>query len=342
MEQLKKHFSFGTKLVLALAMLFTMAVIFSCEDNPTDPNTVATPTFSPAAGLYDNAQTVTISCATIDADIYYTTDGTTPTDASTEYTAPITVGSSKTIKAIAYKTGLVTSEVATAEYEINISFNTWAAYQTYMAGKDWAIMVDKGLETATDLMLVISFPANYAPHDVTSADNFTLTVEGMNIPLAVNAGVVSTVPQYVTVPKTTTDIDVLFKRNNVVVINKNVKIAPNPADLTCEQNPNLTAAIPASWTLGRNCSVQLFSMKVYGSGREDEDLYDVTINPADRSHTIPANALSVVAPILDGEVAVDEALITESNNSVVVSSSYVTKDLYGTTKNVKKAHRNRF
>jgi hypothetical protein len=43
---------------------------------------VATPTFSPAAGTYSANQAVTISCATSGATIYYTTDGTTPTNAS--------------------------------------------------------------------------------------------------------------------------------------------------------------------------------------------------------------------------------------------------------------------
>lgn len=264
MEQLKKHFSFGTKLVLALAMLFTMAVIFSCEDNPTEP-----------------------------------TD-TTP------------------------------------------SFTTWADYQAYMAGKDWGIMVDKVLEDAQHLYLAVSFPATYAPNDVTSADTFILTVDGTNVPLTVNNGTVSMVQQSITVPKTTSEIAMVFKRNGVVVVDKTVKIAPNPADLSSNQNPDLTAAIPVTWTLARSCSVQKFYMEVFGSGREDQDVYDVTINPTDRSHTVPANTLSVTAPILDGTIYVDEALITESNDSVVVSTASAMRDLYGTAKNVKSAHRNRF
>ena len=40
--------------------------------------TVATPAFSLAAGTYIGAQSVTISCATSGATIYYTTDGSTP------------------------------------------------------------------------------------------------------------------------------------------------------------------------------------------------------------------------------------------------------------------------
>ncbi len=81
---------------------------------------VATPTFTPAAGEYTAAQSVEIACATEGAAIYYTTDGTDPTAASTAYTAAIAVGETMTIKAIAVKEGMTDSEIATAAYTINI------------------------------------------------------------------------------------------------------------------------------------------------------------------------------------------------------------------------------
>ena len=84
----------------------------------TPQDMVATPTFSPAAGAYTSAQSVTISCATAGATIRYTTNGTTPTASSTVYTQPITVNSNMTIKAIGMKSGLADSYVATAEYTI--------------------------------------------------------------------------------------------------------------------------------------------------------------------------------------------------------------------------------
>ena len=81
---------------------------------------VATPTFDPAAGTYTSAQSVTLACATDGASIYYTTDGTTPTNASTKYTKAIDVYKTMTIKAIAQK-GDDYSPVASAAYTI-VSF----------------------------------------------------------------------------------------------------------------------------------------------------------------------------------------------------------------------------
>ncbi len=81
--------------------------------------TVATPTFSPVAGSYGPAQTVTITSATSGTTIYYTTNGTTPTTGSTLYSAPITVSVSETVKALAVKTGYTNSAIGSAAYVIN-------------------------------------------------------------------------------------------------------------------------------------------------------------------------------------------------------------------------------
>lgn len=80
--------------------------------------TVAAPTFSPEAGDIVSGNTVTISCATEGATIYYTTNGADPTTSSTQYAAPITLTANTTIKAIAVKEGYNNSAIASAEYTI--------------------------------------------------------------------------------------------------------------------------------------------------------------------------------------------------------------------------------
>jgi MBG domain (YGX type)/Chitobiase/beta-hexosaminidase C-terminal domain/Bacterial Ig-like domain (group 1)/Beta-propeller repeat len=87
----------------------------------TSLGTAATPTFSPGSGAYTSAQSVAISDTTPGATIYYTTNGTSPTTASAEYTANLSVNASETIEAIAVAPGYSQSAVSTATYTINLS-----------------------------------------------------------------------------------------------------------------------------------------------------------------------------------------------------------------------------
>ena len=82
---------------------------------------VAAPAFTPSAGRFSSAQTVTINTPTSpSATIYYTTDGSTPTTSSTEYSGPITVSVSQTLRAIATATGYsAPSAVSAAGYTID-------------------------------------------------------------------------------------------------------------------------------------------------------------------------------------------------------------------------------
>ena len=61
-----------------------------------------TPAFSVPAGKYVSTQSVVISSRTTGANIYYTTDGSTPDNTKTLYTGPINISSTTTINAIAY------------------------------------------------------------------------------------------------------------------------------------------------------------------------------------------------------------------------------------------------
>ena len=82
--------------------------------------TASTPAFSPSSGTFTAIQTVSLSDATAGTIIYYTTDGTTPTTASTKYVVPITVATSETIKAIATASGYLNSTVGSATFTLNL------------------------------------------------------------------------------------------------------------------------------------------------------------------------------------------------------------------------------
>ena len=67
----------------------------------TGVSTVKTPVISPQGGRFYEPQEVTITCATEETTIYYTTDGSDPTTSSDVYTEPFTIDKNATIKAMA-------------------------------------------------------------------------------------------------------------------------------------------------------------------------------------------------------------------------------------------------
>jgi hypothetical protein len=135
--------------------------VFSDTFNPFDTHIyqfstsvspAATPTFSPTAGIYSSAQSVTISDSTPGATIYYTANSTTPTTNSAVYTGLITVSSPETIEAIATASGYSTSAVGSAAYTISVPAPNFSLTGT-------AVTVSAGATTGNTSTIIIT-PSN--------------------------------------------------------------------------------------------------------------------------------------------------------------------------------------
>jgi hypothetical protein len=83
------------------------------------PVPAATPSIAPGSESFANSVQVTLTDATDGASIFYTTDGSTPTGASTHYTAPFTLTATTTVNVIATATGSLPSAVATATFTLD-------------------------------------------------------------------------------------------------------------------------------------------------------------------------------------------------------------------------------
>ncbi len=84
------------------------------------PQVVADPVISPEGGSYDQAQAITITCQTDDAEIYYTLDGSEPDQTAILYVDAFEIDDNITVKARAYKTGWDASAIVTEVYEISV------------------------------------------------------------------------------------------------------------------------------------------------------------------------------------------------------------------------------
>jgi hypothetical protein len=138
---------------------------------------VQMPAFTPPAGAYRGTQTVTLTCLTPGALIYYTTDSSTPTAASAQYTEPLTVSADTTLMAMAAKAGLANSAVSSASYTIlwdqTITFGALAN----KTGGDAPFTVNATASSGLPVnFTIVSGPATVAGDTVTLTGAGTVTI----------------------------------------------------------------------------------------------------------------------------------------------------------------------
>ena len=129
---------------------------------------VSAPTFSLDGGVYTEAQTLTLT-ADEGCTVYYTNDGTTPSNESTKYTAPITIDKTTTIKAIAYDANNNASGVVSKTYTFPIACENIASVKQLEAGTLVAL-------TLTDAQVV--YVNTYQSGDYTNTDIYIRDASG--------------------------------------------------------------------------------------------------------------------------------------------------------------------
>ena len=119
----------------------------------TTPNASDVPTISGTDKFSDRTE-VTIT-ATPGAIIYYTTDGTVPTNGSQQYNTPITLTETTTIRAIAVEDGHIMSDV------VGMAFTKESSGGSSSSGGS----TDSGSETAPPQEEIIQFDVSIRPND---------------------------------------------------------------------------------------------------------------------------------------------------------------------------------
>ena len=163
--------------------------------------TVATPVIAPNGGEIEAGTTISISCATSGATIYYSTNGAEPT---TVYSAPFALNEAATVKAVAKKTGWNNSATAQASFTIKQEVvepeepEIEEPEEPEFVGKTWTVNLKSG-EVDDNNGYIATFSASVAvtlPKDVTAyvvtrtllSYIYTSEVSGKTIPA--NTGVI--------------------------------------------------------------------------------------------------------------------------------------------------------
>ena len=123
----------------------------------TTPGASDVPTISGADKFSDRTE-VTIT-ATPGASIYYTTDGTVPTNGSQQYNAPITLTETTTIQAIAVEDGHIMSDV------VGRAFTKESSGGSSSGSSSSGGSTDSGSETAPPQEETIQFDVSIRPND---------------------------------------------------------------------------------------------------------------------------------------------------------------------------------
>lgn len=124
-------------------------LVYFTEVTPGAPNStnsiggaIRAPSFSIPGGKVSSGTTIEIT-ADKDDKIYYTLDGSVPDSGSLPYTGPITINTTVTVRAIAYRSGRLPSDAVSASFLVGANHNMPVVFLT--ADDDVLFSQEKGI-----------------------------------------------------------------------------------------------------------------------------------------------------------------------------------------------------
>jgi len=275
------------------------------SDVPPTPITVAAPTFSVPEGTYTEAQTVTLACETEGAAIYYTLDGTDPTAESTLYTAPITISTTTTVKAIAIKDDVL-STVASATYTFPVVAENIAAFKALDVNAEAVL-------TLTDAIVTHANGDNVFVQDATGGICFYKSGAGLVKGNKLSGTIYGKYAEYKSLPELAV-VSGKTSLDNVVIANEVATVTPallsiteaSAADYAARmvKIENVTVTVDGGKTYITDAAGALLQIYItYGSTAElpaaDTKLKSIT------GLLIPFNTSFEIVPLTQDDIVVD-------------------------------------
>ncbi len=305
---------------------------------------IATPSITPSSQkVYGDDLSVSISTYGTDTTVYYTTDGTAPTSASSVYTAPFSVNSTTTVKAIAIAKSGDESNAAAATYtfatKVNdiatfLSANSSATTNLYKITGAVTVTYQKGsrlfvTDASGDLLIYGSTSETYTNGQTLTGiyGKYSLyygTHEFIpdSIPSAVSGTKVS--PTVMTIPTITTADQ-----------SKLIKIELAKVDTTKKAFVVGTDSIPYSDSFGvmtatYDSNTEYYILGVVSVYNSAPSLYPIAVSTDPNPSASIAESESVESSVIAGKGFVNVSLTEEAMINVYSLNGYKAASLKGT------------